>query len=134
MSDDVEVSITVPEDEVDTSTEETAVAAGEARAHAEHAVELAEEASGTAAVAETVAETSLETSYNVADDLALTRSELEALRVSNVELTENVNRLATLVAGIAEIQIASVSPSNDTTKPPRDEAPESRHWLDKKVF
>lgn len=135
MAESIEVSVEPDESPSETTDlEQTTLAAGEASAHAEHAVELAENATESAENAEGMAIAAIETSYNVADDMALTRAELEGLRASQAELIENVNNIAQLVAGIAEIQLASVSPSSDTTKPPRDEAPQSRHWLEKKLF
>lgn len=134
VDDEVEVTVTVPDSEAieESNGEATALAAG----HAEGSAEAAEDAAETAEVVADIAASTANGAAGLAIETSARTSELEAIVAQQAEqlnvITTQLITLTDLTNKQAQLALAN-SEAAQFEPLPQEEAPESRHWLNKTV-
>lgn len=134
MADSVEVSVDVPAEENDNSDAElvdNAVETGKAIATADNAQDDADNAVDTANEAIETATAANDTTAQLAEIVAALSDRTEINTAMIINLAEETKRQNELLARIADNTSAPVSTDPVSIEP--DIAPESGHWLNKKI-
>lgn len=135
MADDIEVEITIPDDEGEEESESNS-----AEFEAGIASEKADNAEEQAEIAEITADTALDMASYSASEIAEMRTQIElnlqtmgTQSVQILDLQTQIESLVTITNNLAAIAVADLEKEEFEEMPP-DETPPNRHWLMRPIF